>query len=219
MIREIGVRARPEIEALLGRKIFLELVVKVRPKWRRDDAPLERLGLLVSSLRRRRARWRQVEPPVEVLGREDELRAVRAFLEGPADRGPGHGARARRRGGDRQVDALAVGASRPLAPVGFRVLSSRPGELDRGVAYAALGDLLEDAFAEVSSELPGAPSAGARGRACSCATRRTSRWTSGRSPSRCATPSRRSPNAGLCSSRSTTSSGWTRRLRTHSPSP
>ncbi len=45
MIREIGVRARPEIEQLLGRKIFLELVVKVRPKWRRDDAALERLGL------------------------------------------------------------------------------------------------------------------------------------------------------------------------------
>jgi GTPase len=45
MIREIGVRARPEIEHLLGRKVFLELVVKVRPKWRRDDAALERLGL------------------------------------------------------------------------------------------------------------------------------------------------------------------------------
>ena len=46
MIREIGTRARPEIEALLGHKVFLELVVKVRPKWRRDDATLERLGLL-----------------------------------------------------------------------------------------------------------------------------------------------------------------------------
>ena len=45
MIREIGTRARPEVERLLGRKIFLELVVKVRPKWRRDDAALERLGL------------------------------------------------------------------------------------------------------------------------------------------------------------------------------
>jgi GTPase len=45
MIREIGTRARPEIEALLGHKIFLELVVKLRPKWRRDDATLERLGL------------------------------------------------------------------------------------------------------------------------------------------------------------------------------
>jgi GTPase len=45
MIREIGTRARPEIEAVLGRKVFLELVVKVRPKWRRDEAQLERLGL------------------------------------------------------------------------------------------------------------------------------------------------------------------------------
>lgn len=45
MIREIGSRARPEVEALLGRKVFLELVVKVRPKWRRDPKALERLGL------------------------------------------------------------------------------------------------------------------------------------------------------------------------------
>jgi GTP-binding protein Era len=45
MIREIGTRARPEIEALLAHRVFLELVVKVRPKWRRDDATLERLGL------------------------------------------------------------------------------------------------------------------------------------------------------------------------------
>ncbi len=45
MIREIGTRARPEIEAILGHKVFLELVVKVRPKWRRDEAQLERLGL------------------------------------------------------------------------------------------------------------------------------------------------------------------------------
>jgi GTP-binding protein Era len=45
MIREIGTRARPEVEALLGHKVFLELVVKVRPKWRRDEAMLERLGL------------------------------------------------------------------------------------------------------------------------------------------------------------------------------
>src|ERR687885_2318608 len=45
MIREIGTRARPEIEALLGRKVFLELQVKVRPRWRRNEAILERLGL------------------------------------------------------------------------------------------------------------------------------------------------------------------------------
>jgi GTP-binding protein Era len=45
MIREIGTRARPEVEALVGRKVFLELVVKVRAKWRRDPGQLERLGL------------------------------------------------------------------------------------------------------------------------------------------------------------------------------
>jgi GTP-binding protein Era len=45
MIREIGSRARPEIELLLGRKVFLELTVKVRPRWRRDEAMLARLGI------------------------------------------------------------------------------------------------------------------------------------------------------------------------------
>ena len=45
MIREIGTRARPEIEALVGHRVYLELVVKVRPAWRRDRAMLERHGL------------------------------------------------------------------------------------------------------------------------------------------------------------------------------
>jgi GTP-binding protein Era len=45
MIREIGTRARPEVEALVGHPVYLELVVKVRPRWRRDRKTLERLGL------------------------------------------------------------------------------------------------------------------------------------------------------------------------------
>jgi len=45
MVREIGTRARPEVEALVGHSVFLELVVKVRPKWRRDPQMLERFGL------------------------------------------------------------------------------------------------------------------------------------------------------------------------------
>jgi len=45
MIRAIGSGARPEIEALLGSKVFLELQVKVRPKWRRDEGMLGRLGI------------------------------------------------------------------------------------------------------------------------------------------------------------------------------
>jgi GTPase len=45
MIREIGSRARPEVNALVGRPMFLDLVVKVRPRWRRDPREIERLGL------------------------------------------------------------------------------------------------------------------------------------------------------------------------------
>ena len=45
MIKEIGSRARPEIEHLLGRRVFLELRVKTRPRWRRDESMLERLGI------------------------------------------------------------------------------------------------------------------------------------------------------------------------------
>jgi GTP-binding protein Era len=44
MVREIGTRARPEVEALVGHPVYIELVVKVRPKWRRDPKMLERLG-------------------------------------------------------------------------------------------------------------------------------------------------------------------------------
>jgi GTPase len=45
MIRAIGTRARPEVEVLLGRPVFLDLRVKVRPRWRRDEGALERLGI------------------------------------------------------------------------------------------------------------------------------------------------------------------------------
>ena len=45
MIKEIGTRARPEIEQLLGRHVFLELRAKVKPRWRRDESLLERLGI------------------------------------------------------------------------------------------------------------------------------------------------------------------------------
>jgi GTP-binding protein Era len=45
MIREIGKRARPEVELVLGQTVFLELRVKVKPRWRRDETLLERLGI------------------------------------------------------------------------------------------------------------------------------------------------------------------------------
>ncbi|MFL5967148.1 MAG: GTPase Era [Gaiellaceae bacterium] len=45
MVREIGRRARPEIEQLLGHPVYLELRVKVKPRWRRDETLLQRLGI------------------------------------------------------------------------------------------------------------------------------------------------------------------------------
>jgi GTPase len=45
VVREIGTRARPEVEGVLGHPVYLELRVKVRPRWRRDETLLERLGI------------------------------------------------------------------------------------------------------------------------------------------------------------------------------
>jgi GTPase len=45
IVREIGTRARPELELRVGHPVFLELHVKVRDRWRRDESMLERLGL------------------------------------------------------------------------------------------------------------------------------------------------------------------------------
>jgi GTP-binding protein Era len=45
MVREIGRSARPFIEQLLGRSVYLQLQVKASPKWRRNPTMLERLGL------------------------------------------------------------------------------------------------------------------------------------------------------------------------------
>jgi GTP-binding protein Era len=45
MIRAIGTAARREIERELGRRVHLDLTVKLRAAWRRDDALLDRLGI------------------------------------------------------------------------------------------------------------------------------------------------------------------------------
>ncbi|SHE87843.1 GTP-binding protein Era [Flavisolibacter ginsengisoli DSM 18119] len=44
MIREIGFQARKEIEQFVDQKIFLELFVKVRPKWRENELFLKEYG-------------------------------------------------------------------------------------------------------------------------------------------------------------------------------
>lgn len=43
-LRQIGAAARKEIETLVEGKVFLELWVKVEPKWRRNEKALKRLG-------------------------------------------------------------------------------------------------------------------------------------------------------------------------------
>ena len=45
MVRAVGTAARREIEALLDRRIHLELNVRVRRGWRKDDGLLDRLGI------------------------------------------------------------------------------------------------------------------------------------------------------------------------------
>ncbi len=93
------------------------------------------------------------ELPVEVLGRDDELRTIQAFFDGPVESAT-TALVLEGEAGIGKSTLWSAGAEAARAH-GFRVLSSRPGELERGVAHAALGDLLEEAFADVASELPG----------------------------------------------------------------
>jgi GTP-binding protein Era len=44
MIKQIGSLARKEIEKFLDQKVFLELFVKVRPKWRENELYLKEYG-------------------------------------------------------------------------------------------------------------------------------------------------------------------------------
>jgi GTP-binding protein Era len=44
MLKKVGQAARKEIEAWLGHQVYLELTVKVRQQWRRDDRMLRELG-------------------------------------------------------------------------------------------------------------------------------------------------------------------------------
>ena len=46
MLKRIGERARPEIEALLETRVFLRLWVKVQEGWRKDVAALRRFGYM-----------------------------------------------------------------------------------------------------------------------------------------------------------------------------
>jgi len=44
MIKRIGTSARKDIEAFIGQKVFLQLFVKVKPKWRENELQLKEYG-------------------------------------------------------------------------------------------------------------------------------------------------------------------------------
>jgi GTP-binding protein Era len=44
MIKKLGTQARKDIEAFLQQKVFLELFVKVKPKWRENEMQLKEYG-------------------------------------------------------------------------------------------------------------------------------------------------------------------------------
>lgn len=43
-IKQLGAQSRKDIEAFLGKKVFLELTIKVRKNWRDDEKSLKRFG-------------------------------------------------------------------------------------------------------------------------------------------------------------------------------
>jgi GTP-binding protein Era len=43
-LKEVGSRARAQIEALLGSRVYLDLRIKVAKDWQRDPRQLRRLG-------------------------------------------------------------------------------------------------------------------------------------------------------------------------------
>ncbi|MGZ4334702.1 MAG: AAA family ATPase [Gaiellaceae bacterium] len=87
----------------------------------------------------------------EVFGRDDEVAFVRAFLDGA-----GEGATALVLRGEAGIGKSTIwlaGVEHARA-AGFRVLSCRPAEAERGLAHAGLGDVLEGILDDVLQELP-----------------------------------------------------------------
>jgi len=87
---------------------------------------------------------------MDVLGRDEELRSLDAFLDRPAAGLAALVLEGQAGIGKSTLWLAGVEAARRR---GFRVLSSRPAEVELGVAHVGLGDLLEEAMGDVLSEL------------------------------------------------------------------
>jgi len=53
MLKRIGITARQQIEEMSGRKVFLELRVKVLKEWRKDEKAMKRLGYRINKKRKK----------------------------------------------------------------------------------------------------------------------------------------------------------------------
>jgi DNA polymerase III delta prime subunit len=89
--------------------------------------------------------------PIEIVGRDEEVASVRAFVEGAAGRtaalvlegDPGVG-----------KSTLWLAGVEHAHAEGLQVLASRPAEAERDLAHVALGDLLEGVTDDVLPALP-----------------------------------------------------------------
>lgn len=54
MLKKIGITARQEIESMSGRKVFLELRVKVEKDWRDDESALRRFGYKIEQKKKKK---------------------------------------------------------------------------------------------------------------------------------------------------------------------
>jgi DNA-binding CsgD family transcriptional regulator/DNA polymerase III delta prime subunit len=89
--------------------------------------------------------------PIEIVGRDEELASVRAFIEGAAERpaalllegDPGVG-----------KSTLWLEGVAHARAVGLQTLVARPAEAERGFAHVGLGDLLEGVVDDVLPALP-----------------------------------------------------------------
>src|SRR6266498_408095 len=82
----------------------------------------------------------------DVIGREQELGSIKAFLDGPVEEPVALVLEGEAGIGKSTVWLAAVAGARER---GFLVLSSRPAEAERGLAHVGLGDLFEDVLDDV----------------------------------------------------------------------
>ena len=88
---------------------------------------------------------------MEVLGRDDELRSLEAFLDGESSGVAVLALEGEAGIGKSTLWSAAVEAARER---GIRVLTARPAELENLVAYAGLADVLEEILEDVLPEIP-----------------------------------------------------------------